>query len=138
MKKISLCIDSFIAISGFIGSFFAIYTPIHERIHLSVEILKNSPFQSFFFPGVYLFLVIGLGNFFCVYLLKKENTGIGFYLQVLLGIFLLLWLIVQILFLRGGNIAHIIYVILGLGQIVFANQAIKKDQYFFPFSAKQN
>ncbi|MHC5229864.1 hypothetical protein ACYSNW_16495 [Enterococcus sp. LJL99] len=138
MKKSSWILDSFISISGFLGSFFAFYTPIHEAAHLSVDILKNSPFQSFFFPGVYLFLVIGVGNLFCVYLLKKENTGIGFYLQALLGIFLLLWLIVQGLFLRGIAIPHIIYAVLAMGQILFAIRTIKKEHYFFPFSAKQN
>lgn len=138
MKKSSWILDSFISISGFLGSFFAFYTPIHEAVHLSVDILKNSPFQSFFFPGVYLLLVIGVGNLFCVYLLKKKNTGIGFYLQALLGIFLLLWLIVQGLFLRGIAIPHIIYAVLGMGQILFAIRTIKKEHYFFPFSAKQN
>lgn len=55
MKKNCLILDSFISISGFLGSFFAFYTPIHEKIYLSVDMLKNSPFHAFFYPGLYLF-----------------------------------------------------------------------------------
>ena len=138
MKKSCLILDSFISISGFLGSFFAFYTPIHEKIHLSVDMLKNSPFHSFFYPGLYLFLVIGVGNLFTIFLWDKETTGISFYLQAFFGLFLLLWLIVQVLFLRDVTIAHLIYVVLSIAQIIVAIRVIKKEQFLFPFTAKKN
>ena len=138
MKKSSLLLDFFLSISGFLGIFLAFYTPIHEKIHLSLDILKDSPFQSFFFPGVYLFLVIGVGNLFCVYLLKKTTLSMALYFQCLLGLLVFLWLIVQIVCLRGMNGAHMFYAVLGLTQILLAFRIIKKEKVSFPFSAKQN
>ncbi|MED4052848.1 hypothetical protein P4654_01570 [Niallia taxi] len=45
-----------------------VFQPNGSTLGMSVELLAESPFQSFLIPGILLFIIIGLASFFGVIL----------------------------------------------------------------------
>lgn len=118
LRRIMIGIHIFVGIGAMAGGMGAILNP-YSPMGVSVDILKHSPFHSFFIPGLLLFGVIGLGNLLSAFVLLKDYK-----LQVYVsGIFsgaLVIWIIVQCIMLRFVVFLHILYLCIGLVQSFLA------------------
>ena len=78
------------------------------------EALKNGPFTDFLIPGIFLFVVLGLGNIIAFITAKNKYQP---YISGCFGIILCLWIVIQCYMLYTINVLHIIFFIIGIIQI---------------------
>ncbi len=84
---------------------------------ISMALLQYSPFKDFFVPGLFLFGVIGMGS---VTVFITGALRMWFYGRAskMLGIFILLWLIIQILSIRTFSWLQVVIALFGLAMIL--------------------
>jgi len=111
MKKLLTFFHFFVGIGALFGGGGAILNPL-SPMGISVDVLENSPFNSFLVPGIILFVIIGLGNIFAAVILFK-NYDYSFYISHFMGLVLAGWIVVQCVMMRTINFLHIIYFIIG-------------------------
>ena len=115
------------AICGGIGAL----SDINKPMGISTETL-HGVFDSFLIPGLFLLLIIGLGNFMCAFLIKKDALLCN-YISSLWGIIMMSWIVIQCLVLKDIVALHIIFFIIGFIQL-FLNLLILKREVKFPFN----
>ncbi len=82
--------------SGLLGGFMLMKDPTGSAIQLPLEWLSESPFETYFIPGLILFSILGLFPIatFGAVILKKSWA---WYASVMVGIALVVWIGVEIL-----------------------------------------
>jgi hypothetical protein len=116
MKKLTyllIILIFFQAISALGGGFGLLSDVSGSSMGFSVEMLKHSPFTNFLIPGLFLFIVLGiLPAIIGVGLIKKKLWSLkaSFYL----GIILVLWIILEIIFIREFAMLQLVYFLLGI------------------------
>lgn len=124
-----LFIHGFVGIGALFGGMAGILSPSGSGVGLSVNALKNGPFSDFFIPGLFLFVIIGIGNIIAA-ITTKYNYKYQAYISACHGGILSLWIIIQCYMLNAINILHVIYFIIGIILIVLATKlAFKKELY---------
>ncbi|WP_080846857.1 hypothetical protein [Cytobacillus gottheilii] len=121
----------FLAIGAFIGGGALLISPDGAMLSLPIEMLQNSPFQNYFFPGVILFIAFGISPSITALLLssdkpiktleklslfKAKHCSWNFSLYI--GFMLIIWIIVQILIIQSASFIHFFYIFLGFIIIV--------------------
>jgi hypothetical protein len=109
-----------IGIGALAGGFGAIMDPSGDAMGISTEVLRHSPFESFLIPGLFLFVVVGMGN-----VGGAISAWLRFYYQAyvsgaLSGI-LVLWIVVQVYMLRAMNVLHVVYFVVGVLGLVWSS-----------------
>ena len=61
LAKASITLDVLLGIGALAGGFVLIVAPRGEILPLPVSALEGSPFDTYLWPGVFLFTVLGLG-----------------------------------------------------------------------------
>lgn len=102
----------FIGIGAILAGISMIANPCGSDLGMTVEMLIKSPFNDFLIPGIFLLGVNGIGSLLgaLASFLRKSVAG---KIAMGLGIFLILWIIVQVYWL-GLHWLHILYFILGI------------------------
>jgi hypothetical protein len=93
-----------------------IINPSGVDLGMTTEMLENSPFTNFFIPGIFLLGINGIGSLLGAMASFVRYRYAG-KVAVGLGIFLILWIIVQAYWL-GLHWLHIMYFILGIIELV--------------------
>jgi hypothetical protein len=103
-----------VGIGALAGGFAAITDP-RSPFGAPVDMLKNSPFDDFFIPGLLLFGVIGIGNLFsgAMFFAKTKYQG---YISSVFSWALVIWIIVQVIMLQAVVFLHVLFFIIGLVQ----------------------
>ena len=111
-------LHALIGIGAMAGGMAPILDPV-SPIGISVDALKNSPFDNFLIPGIILFTVIGLGNVIgaVTTCFKSKYQG---YISGTLGGALVIWIVVQCIMLRAVVFLHVLFFILGIIQAALA------------------
>lgn len=94
-----------------------IYMPNGNILGLSSDILKYSPFEDFYVPGICLLLFNGISSIIVALLTINKNK---YYTRLitLQGVVLILWLTLQVTFLREANIIQLIMFFAGILLII--------------------
>jgi hypothetical protein len=113
----------FIAIGAIGGGMGFIFTPDGSALKVPLDMLANTPFKDFLIPGIVLFTVNGVGNLIAGILTWKKNRLYPL-AAILLGLFMLGWIIVQVYWFKDIHWLHTLYFSLGaieftLGIITF-------------------
>lgn len=129
-------------ISAIPAGFYFIYDPTGEGIGMSLTMLKGSPFYSFLIPGLFLLIVLGFFPAIILYgliskrevpLFQKINVYKNYHwswsFSYCLGIILIMWVNMQLLFGIGFHIFHFIYSLLGLFIIILVHLPGTKRYY---------
>lgn len=130
MKSLKLSmriIHLFVGIGALFGGMAGILSPSGNAVGMSVEVLRNGPFKDFLVPGIFLFVVIGLGNIITSITSKHKYHA---YLSGCFGVILCMWIIIQCYMLFAINILHIIFFIIGAVQIALAVILAFKNKLF--------
>jgi hypothetical protein len=121
MKKYFIilgCIQVFIALGAIPAGLLFLIDPTGEWMGNGTSMLANSPFPTFFIPGLFLFTVNGLGSIFGAYLSFRKKK-IGGITGLALGIILCLWIILQVYWIGLSSLLQPLYFIVGMAEAVF-------------------
>jgi hypothetical protein len=104
----------FVGLGAVAGGFGAILNPT-SPLGAPIEMLKNSPFTDFLIPGLFLCIVIGLGNLAAggLFLLKLRIQG---YLSGFTAAALVAWILVQCLMIQTVVFLHVLFFCIGVLQ----------------------
>lgn len=118
-----------VGIGALFGGMAAILSPSGSAVGISAsEALKNGPFTDFLIPGLFLFVIIGLGNLGALITAKYKNRYQA-YISGCLGVILCLWIIIQCYMLFMINALHIIFFIIGALEIFLSIKLARESNY---------
>jgi hypothetical protein len=79
---------------------------------MNVSVLAGSPFDSFFLPGIVLFLFIGISSILVAFFVMNDHTY-STKLILYQGAVMLLWIVVQLIMIKQFFYLQLIYVLIG-------------------------
>lgn len=135
MEKIyraQLVILFIVGIGALLGGAMAISDPYGVTFGMPTDALKNGPFTSFLIPGLFLFIVIGLGHLIS-FVAVKRKLRFHAYISGGVGCILMAWILIQCYILQSIHYLHIIFFLIGLSEGVIALYMLVKLK-LFPFS----
>jgi hypothetical protein len=121
MKKLYRAIVALhilIGIGALAGGLGAVMNP-GAPMGMSVEALKKGPFTSFLVPGLFLMIVLGLGNIGAAIAAARKAPLHGIYSGAM-GAIMLAWIVIQCVILEAVVALHIIFFCLGAVQGILA------------------
>lgn len=93
--------------------------PKGTALNMPVSILKGSPFVSFFWPGLILFAVIGLGHAAAAVQSFRRQRFCDL-AGAVMGLGLMIWIFVQASMIGGGHWLQYLYFALGTAEVSLA------------------
>jgi len=138
---ILMILIAFQVISAVPAGWLLISDPSGEKLGLPITLLNDSPFDNFLFPGLFLFVFLGLIPLLILYglITKKEfrffqkinifkNYLWSWTFSYYFGFVLVVWINMQLYFRIEFGLLHLIYSMLGLLIIFITNlPSIKKN-----------
>ncbi len=131
MKNIAIAlgiIQCFVAFWAIPAGILLILQPDGSGIGLPLEIVKEAPFSDFLIPGIILLIVNGFFNVVGAlfsFKLKQYAGKIG----EGLGVFLLLWILVQVYYTKGFiNFLQPLFLAIGFLEIILGTLLIQKTK----------
>lgn len=125
----------FLGVSALFGGIMLVSSPSGAGPSISSSVLRYSPFSNFLIPGLILGLVFGVGSVGAVLALWTRPTWTfattltrftgehwAWSAAVALGLGQIIWIVTQMLMLRGVNGLQVVYGALGLVIVVLAFQ----------------
>lgn len=99
-----------------------------SEIGLQLSLLEHSPFVNYFYPGLILYTILGLGSFFtgiCTLLKVRYYPWI----LMIIGSGIIIWIITQMIMIRlQFNLQYVIAAI-GITSLVLGVLLHKKEKY---------
>lgn len=134
----------FLALGALGGGINLIGDPSGAGLALSTDLLAGSPFVDYLIPGIFLFVVFGLGALLAAALLwLRPNLGAisaftrrtfheqpPWVLTFLLGLLLVVWIAIQVAIVRTFLPLQAVMGVIGLALIVLSFER-RMRQYFF-------
>ncbi len=123
-KTLLVILLVFLSLSGLFGILFLI-DPSGELVEMPLSLLDKLPIDTFFWPGMFLLIVYGLGSSIITYGLLRQL----FWAPVaglLLGLVLIGWIIGQIIL--WGTPVMLQYIYLTVGVAIFLLSLIIRKQ----------
>lgn len=137
-----LMLVSFQMVSAIPAGLMMIFDRTGAMLGVPLKMLEPSPFSDFLIPGLFLFLILGVFPILIVYgLVKKPSFKWANRLNVykdqhwswtfsyFLGLLLVLWINVQLYFIKSWDILHFVYSMLGVIIIVVTHLPSVKRYY---------
>ena len=122
-------IQCFVALFAIPGGLSMILEPSGKDLGIPLEVLSDSPFQTFFIPGLVLFFAIGILQLVAaMFSFRRHQTTTLF--GILLGFFLLIWICVQMYFIGFVHFLQPLFLIVAIGEIVLSiliNRKVKNQ-----------
>lgn len=112
-------IQGFVGASALLSGAYMIVFPSGGPLGLPLEMLKGSPFTTFFWPGIILFAVIGFGHAAAAVMTFRRLVIRGL-AGAVMGIGLQIWIFVQVSMIGGGHWLQYLYFALGTAEVALA------------------
>lgn len=128
IKGSLLVLHLIVAAFAFMGGWAAISQP-HSPFGISTDMLANSPFDTFFIPGLLLFFVIGMGQLVAAAFILFRSRFEA-YSSFIMSVTLLIWLIVQVLMIRTVEVLHVVTFVIACVQLALSLALIYKKRLF--------
>jgi hypothetical protein len=116
MRFLVLALVFFLSISACFGGWMLMDHPNGRRLQMPVSMLENTPFPDFFWPGIILFVVFGLGSLLVAGLVIQRADGYHRWVSGR-GLALVIWIGVQLALIPGYSWLQLLYG--GLGLLLF-------------------
>ena len=126
-KSILIALLGFLSLGACYGGIVLIISPDGSLLEIPLELISNSPFKTFFIPGIILLTIFGVFPVYVIYgLIKKPESIIFNKLNLLydyhfawtfalyIGAGQIIWINVQTLIFNSVAIIHTFYSSLGL------------------------
>jgi len=129
--KIETILHFFVGFGALMGGTGAVLNP-DGPMGISKAALRHGPFDSFLVPGLFLLIILGVGNIVSGFISSKRSGAP--YLHVLMGGLLAAWIVIQCLILWGVGFLHILFFLIGMVQFILgAVFLFKKDLFPMDF-----
>lgn len=118
-------LQSIIAIGAIIGGVGMCLDPSGRTDGVSLKLLLESPFQDYWYPGLFLLIVHGIGNILgaIISYTKKHISGV---FGMGLGAILIAWVILQIYWIGFSHKLQPAFLVFGTAE-VFLGYLIYRD-----------
>lgn len=138
-----IILQFFLALGAIFGGGMLVIDPSGDLLGLPLSFLEQSPFSSYFIPGIILFIVLGIVPVWIgIGLIRKKNSIVANKLNVFSklhwswsfslysGFALIIWIFVQTYFLQAVHLVHLFYFALGVViQIVTMLPSVQRKYY---------
>ncbi|MFW5686033.1 MAG: methyltransferase [Spirochaetota bacterium] len=106
----------FVGVGAIGGGTSALIDPSGAAVGLSVDVLERGPFVDFLIPGLFLVLVLGVGNLLAGSLLLSRHRRVGAVASLALFVVLVLWIVIQLYVMGLANAVwlHWLFLLFGL------------------------
>ncbi|MBK6979421.1 MAG: hypothetical protein IPH28_21945 [Cytophagaceae bacterium] len=116
-RKITIALLLLTAVNALIAGFLFIMDPSGQKMGMTTDFLKFSPFVTYLIPGIVLFVVNGIFNLVATYfLIKNKPTALA--MVIFQGVILCGWIFAQVLMVKEINPLHVIMFLVGVILIV--------------------
>jgi len=112
LSVISIFMLFFTGITAGISGFMLMYDPSGKPLRMNVSVLDGSPFDSFFIPGIILFLFIGISSILIAFSVINDHSY-STKLIFFQGLAMLCWIVVQIIMIKQFFYLQLIYFLIG-------------------------
>jgi hypothetical protein len=132
-RNILLFLLTFLGIGAVFGGGVLIISPDGKLLGMPLSLLENSPFDSFFIPGIILLTILGLIPICTIFaLVKKPKSELAERLNffsdmhwawtysIYIAFALIIWIQVEMIFLRAVHWLHSFYMFIGIAIIFVA------------------
>ena len=107
-----------IGVGAVIGGLGLVLAPDGSNLRLSLEVLNKSPFSTYLIPGIVLLCINGIGNLAggILSFSRKHYAGGT---AVVLGAFLIIWIVVQVWWIGLISFLQPLYFCIGLIELIW-------------------
>ena len=120
-------LQAFIGVTAAAGGFGLVSDPSGAKMNISLEWLNNTPFVNYFIPGLVLLAVNGVGNVVASITTFLRNKHAA-HLAAALGMFLVLYITIEVLTVGLRTPLQPLYFILGLIQFALGLKLLKQSK----------
>lgn len=144
-KNFLLCLLVFLGLGALVGGGMLMLCPDGQWMRMPLSMLRYSPFSNFLIPGIVLFLMLGVAPLLLVIVLQKKPASVfaekfnafkdmhwSWTYTVYNAILLVLWIQVEMQWLRAVHWIHDFYILLALAILFTALLPAVKDLYKKP------
>ena len=125
-RTISIILLFFNGVSACFGGGALISDPSGQKIQMPLDMLKYSPFHNFLIPGLILFFVLGIGSLIAGIQVIRSVKSYSLYI-IFIGAVLAIWIITQMLMVRGIHFLHFIYGGIGIVLLILGIKQWKRQ-----------
>ncbi|RPH31560.1 MAG: hypothetical protein EHM93_13070 [Bacteroidales bacterium] len=132
-RNILLILLAFLGLGAIGGGGALIVSPTGKLLGMPLSMLKNSPFNDFFVPGVILFSILGITPIMLIFFLLKKTEcklaeKINFFkdmhwswtYSIYIAFTLIIWIQIEMMFLCAVHWVHTFYMFLAIAIIFVA------------------
>lgn len=123
MKKLVSIVEgifqAFVALCALACGMIMMIFPDGKPLQMPISMLTGSPFADFFWPGLILFAVIGVGHAIVAVMSFKSHRFCGL-AGAMMGLGLMIWIFVQASMIGGGHWLQYLYFALGTAEVSLA------------------
>jgi hypothetical protein len=106
-----------VGIGAVVSGIIFILDPDGSNLGLSVEVLKESPFEDFLIPGITLLSINGIGSILGSFFSFKRRLLAG-QITMILGVAMVIWISAQVYWISWISWLQPVYFILGIIEII--------------------
>lgn len=120
-------LQSIIAVGAIIGGIGMCFDPSGRTDGVSLKLLQDSPFKDYWYPGLFLLIVHGIGNILAAIIsfTKKHVSGV---FGMALGAILIAWVLLQIYWIGLNHKLQLAFLVFGAGEIILGYLIYKDVQ----------
>lgn len=117
-EALIVVLDIFLAISGYVGGRSLMRDPTGSALHLPLKWLKNVPLvKDYKWPGIFLVIAYALGGSLAAIGTANHYPWAQEF-NMLLGLVLMAWIIVELIFLPKKHFIQLVFFLLGLALVI--------------------
>ena len=124
LRQMERGLQGFVALSAIPSGLLMMIFPRGVVKEMPISMLEGSPFRDFFWPGLILFTVIGLGHALALFLGLKRHRILE-PAAAAMGLGLMIWIFVQVSMIGGGHWLQNLYFALGTAEVSLAVMLMK-------------
>jgi hypothetical protein len=126
IRNFEIGLMGFVALSAIPSGIMMMIFPGGNPMNMPLSMLEGSPFHNFFWPGLILVCIIGLGHAAAL-VLGVKHRPLFEPAAAAMGLSLIIWLFVQVSMIGGGHWLQILYFSLGTAEVALAVLLLKKQ-----------
>ena len=120
-------VQAFVALGALPCGVLLMIYPNGSALNMPLSMLKGSPFATFFWPGLILFAVNGIGQAAAAMLSFRRHRFAGL-AGAGMGLGLMIWIFVQVSLIGGGHWLQYLYFALGVVEVSLAVLLVSKAE----------
>lgn len=129
MRLVLFSLLLLVSLSSISSGILMMKFPTGDVFQLSITLLHYSPFQSFFWPGFILAVLVGGSSLVAFYLLLNEKRKDAAYnWSIATGMILVCWIVGQLFLIRQFYWLQVVYLVAGK-LIIFVAFELKRLRY---------